>query len=53
MKTCPLCNQGIKDGDNVVAILGAKYVAKDDAAYELQVSRQAILSHVVCPGSMV
>lgn len=53
MKTCPLCNQPIENNQHVVAILGAKFITKEPAGtYDLEVTRQAILSHVVCPGSV-
>lgn len=48
MKVCQLCNQEIKDNDSVVAILGARYVQKE-GSFDLQVMRQAILSHFQCP----
>lgn len=48
MKTCPLCNKTIENDQYVTAILAAKYRAKE-GGYDLEVTRQAILSHIVCP----
>jgi hypothetical protein len=51
MKTCPLCNKPIEHTNSVVAILAGKYLQDENAPekYTLEVTRQAILSHMVCP----
>lgn len=51
MKTCPLCNKTIDNGQMVTALLAARFVVKEPNAtsYDLEVTRQAILSHLVCP----
>ena len=49
MKTCPLCNQPIQDQNTVVAVMAGRYIDLKNGKYELQVTRQNILSHMVCP----
>lgn len=51
MKTCPLCNQPIKANDSVVVIMAGFYRADDTdpSHYRIEATRQAVLSHMVCP----
>lgn len=50
-KLCGLCNQNVKSGDKVIALLLATFQDKGES-YDLQIGAQTILSHVVCPTPM-